>query len=73
MTFGRILLIVPFFNLVSAVLPTADQEFLPLFIKEYQKFVAGDPMKKKTNMAGMARPDLADDLEKQYDTAIKNK
>ena len=31
MTFGRILLIVPFFNLVSAVLPTADQEFLPLF------------------------------------------
>ena len=49
-----------------------EAEFMPIFIKEYQKFVAGDPMKKKTNMAGMARPDLADDLEKQYVKAVKN-
>ena len=49
-----------------------EKEFLPLFVKEYQKFVAGDPLKKKTNMAGMARPDLADDLEKQYNKALKN-
>lgn len=49
-----------------------EKKFLPIFVKEYQKFVAGDPMKKKTNMAGMARPDLADDLEKQYNTALKN-
>ncbi len=49
-----------------------EQEFLPLFVKEYQKFVAGDPTKKKTNMAGMARPDLADDLEKQYHKALEN-
>lgn len=49
-----------------------EMKFLPIFVKEYQKFVAGDPMKKKTNMAGMARPDLADDLEKQYNMALKN-
>jgi len=49
-----------------------EKEFMPVFVKEYQKFVAGDPLKKKTNMAGMARPDLADDLEKQYNKAIKN-
>ena len=49
-----------------------EKEFLPLFVKEYQKFVAGDPLKKKTNMAGMARSDLADDLEKQYNKALKN-
>ena len=49
-----------------------EKEFLPIFLKEYQKFVAGDPLKKKTNMAGMARPDLADDLEKQYNKVLKN-
>ena len=49
-----------------------EKKFLPLFVKEYQKFVAGDPMKKKTNMAGMARPDLADELEQQYNKALKN-
>lgn len=49
-----------------------EKEFLPMFVKEYQKFVAGDRLKKKTNMAGMARPDLADDLEKQYNKALKN-
>lgn len=48
-----------------------EKKFLPLFIKEYQKFVAGNPLKKKTNMAGMARPDLADELEHQYHKAIK--
>jgi succinate-semialdehyde dehydrogenase/glutarate-semialdehyde dehydrogenase len=48
-----------------------EKEFMPLFVKEYQKFIAGDPLKKKTNMAGMARPDLADDLEKQYKRALK--
>ncbi|QOW11687.1 aldehyde dehydrogenase family protein [Kaistella flava (ex Peng et al. 2021)] len=48
-----------------------EKEFLPIFVKEYQKFVAGDPLKKKTNMAGMARPDLADELENQYNKALK--
>lgn len=49
-----------------------EEEFLPIFIKEYQKYVAGDPFSKETNLAGMARPDLADDLEKQYEKALEN-
>ena len=49
-----------------------EEEFLPIFIKEYQKYVAGDPFQKETNLAGMARPDLADDLEKQYEKALEN-
>ena len=49
-----------------------EKDFLPLFIKEYQKFVPGKPLDKATKIAGMARPDLADDLEKQYKAAIKN-
>lgn len=49
-----------------------EKEFLPLFIKEYQKYIAGNPLKKETNLSGMARPDLADELEKQYKKALKN-
>ena len=49
-----------------------EKDFLPLFIKEYQNFVPGKPLDKATKIAGMARPDLADDLEKQYKAAIKN-
>lgn len=51
---------------------SAKEEFLPLFINEYQKFVPDDPLKKETNLSGMARPDLADELEKQYEKALKN-
>lgn len=51
---------------------SAEEEFLPLFINEYQKFVPDDPLKKETNLSGMARPDLADELEKQYEKALKN-
>ncbi|MDH6251128.1 succinate-semialdehyde dehydrogenase/glutarate-semialdehyde dehydrogenase [Chryseobacterium sp. H1D6B] len=47
-------------------------DFLPKFIEEYKKYVAGDPMNKDTKLGGMARPDLADDLEKQYKKAIDN-
>ena len=49
-----------------------EKEFMPLFVKEYQKFIPADPMKKSTKLGGMARPDLADDLEKQYKKALKN-
>lgn len=49
-----------------------EKEFLPIFVKEYQKFIPADPMKKTTKLAGMARPDLADELEKQYKKALKN-
>lgn len=48
-----------------------EKEFLPLFVKEYQKYIPGNPMKKETIIGGMARPDLADELEKQYKKAIK--
>lgn len=49
-----------------------EKDFMPIFIKEYQKFIPGNPMKKETNLSGMARPDLADELENQYKKAIKN-
>lgn len=48
-----------------------EKEFMPLFLEEYKLFVPGDPYKKETKLSGMARPDLADDLEKQYKKAIK--
>jgi succinate-semialdehyde dehydrogenase/glutarate-semialdehyde dehydrogenase len=47
-------------------------DFLPKFIKEYKKYVPADPMNKETKLAGMARADLADDLEKQYQKALDN-
>lgn len=49
-----------------------EKEFLPVFIEEYQKYHPGNPMDKETKIAGMARPDLADELEVQYKKAIKN-
>ena len=49
-----------------------EKEFLPIFIKEYQKYIPGKPLKKDTLIAGMARPDLADELEMQYKKALKN-
>ncbi|MCU7615461.1 aldehyde dehydrogenase family protein [Chryseobacterium sp. GMJ5] len=49
-----------------------EADFLPKFIAEYQKYIPADPMKKETKIAGMARPDLADDLEKQYHRALEN-
>lgn len=46
--------------------------FLPKFIEEYKKYIPADPMDKETKIAGMARPDLADDLEKQFRRALEN-
>lgn len=48
-----------------------EKAFLPMFIKEYQKYIPGNPLKKETLIGGMARPDLADELEKQYNKALK--
>ncbi|MBW8524791.1 aldehyde dehydrogenase family protein [Chryseobacterium chendengshani] len=45
-------------------------DFLPKFIEEYKKYVPEDPMNKETKLSGMARADLADDLEKQYQKAL---
>jgi len=49
-----------------------EEAFLPKFIEEYKKFIPADPMDKNTKIAGMARPDLADDLEKQFKKALEN-
>ena len=47
-------------------------DFLPKFIFEYKKYIPADPHLKETKLSGMARPDLADDLEKQYQKALDN-
>ncbi|MDR6405845.1 MULTISPECIES: aldehyde dehydrogenase family protein [Chryseobacterium] len=49
-----------------------EDVFLPKFIEEYKKFVPGNPMDKETKISGMARPDLANDLEKQFKKALEN-
>lgn len=51
---------------------TIEAEFLPKFIEEYKKYVPGDPLDKETKLGGMARPDLADDLEDQFKRALEN-
>ncbi len=49
-----------------------EQDFLPLFIQEYNSFQPADPFKMETKLSKMARPDLADELENQYKKALKN-
>lgn len=49
-----------------------EKEFVPRFIEEYNSYHPSDPMNKETKLGKMARPDLADDLEKQYKKALKN-
>lgn len=49
-----------------------ESEFLPKFIEEYKKYIPGDPLDKETKLSGMARPDLADDLEDQFKRALEN-
>jgi succinate-semialdehyde dehydrogenase / glutarate-semialdehyde dehydrogenase len=48
-----------------------EDAFLPIFIEEYKTYEVGDPMDKETKIAGMARPDLADELEKQFQKALE--
>ncbi|WP_326981082.1 aldehyde dehydrogenase family protein [Chryseobacterium sp. MYb264] len=49
-----------------------EGEFLPKLIEEFKKYEIGDPFNKETKIAGMARADLADDLEKQFNKALEN-
>jgi succinate-semialdehyde dehydrogenase/glutarate-semialdehyde dehydrogenase len=49
-----------------------EDTFLPKFIEEYKKYIPADPMDKETKISGMARPDLADDLEKQFEKALEH-
>ena len=46
--------------------------FLFLLLKNFKKYEIGDPNDTKTNFSEMAREDLANDLEKQYQTALEN-
>ena len=48
------------------------EKFLEKFVAEYKTYIVADPMDKDTKIAGMAREDLADDLEKQYQKAVEN-
>lgn len=49
-----------------------EEKFLPKFIEEYNSYQPADPFKKETKLGKMARPDLADELESQYQKALKN-
>lgn len=49
-----------------------ENSFMPKFLKEFKEYIPGDPMKKDTKLGGMAREDLADDLEKQYQLALEH-
>ena len=46
--------------------------FLELFLNEYQQYIPANPLDLETKISGLARPDLADDLEKQYQLALEN-
>ncbi|RRQ46105.1 aldehyde dehydrogenase family protein [Chryseobacterium sp. SC28] len=50
----------------------AEKEFVPRFIEEYNAYQPADPFKMETKLSKMARPDLADELEKQYRKAKRN-
>lgn len=48
------------------------EEFIEKFIQEYQKYQPANPMDFDTKLGYMARQDLAEDLEKQYQKAKKH-
>ncbi|MDO5616160.1 MAG: aldehyde dehydrogenase family protein, partial [Cruoricaptor ignavus] len=47
-------------------------EFLEKFLIEYQKFTPENPDSESTKLSQMARPDLANELSKQYQKALDN-
>lgn len=49
-----------------------EEDFVPMFIQEYNAFQPADPFSEETKLSKMARPDLADELENQYKKALKN-
>jgi succinate-semialdehyde dehydrogenase/glutarate-semialdehyde dehydrogenase len=46
--------------------------FYPYSLKNIKIYEIGDPFNKETKLAGMARPDLADELEAQFKRALEN-
>ena len=51
---------------------TVADKFTQLVIEEFAEYVPADKFDNETRISGMARPDLADELQKQYDTAVAN-
>ncbi len=51
---------------------TITDEFIPKLISEFKKYKSEDPMSFETKFSGMARPDLADEVENQYKRALDN-
>ncbi|MCW3160237.1 aldehyde dehydrogenase family protein [Chryseobacterium oryctis] len=49
-----------------------ENEFLPKLVEEYKKYIPANPMNRDTKISGMARPDLADELENQFKKALEN-
>ncbi|MDO4728701.1 MAG: aldehyde dehydrogenase family protein [Bacteroidota bacterium] len=47
-------------------------EFIALFVDEFSKYYPANPFDDDTILSGMARKDLADELQEQYHTAIKH-
>lgn len=52
------------------VVEAVYEEFIQKFITEYQKFQPNDLFDAETQLGQMARPDLAEDLKNQYNTAL---
>lgn len=46
-------------------------DFLKLLIQEFKKYVAGNPFDENSTFSKMAREDLAEDLETQYQKALE--
>lgn len=53
------------------VVSEVANEFIELTTRHIQQIRYGDPMSAKTQMGPLARPDLADKLEKQVETLVK--
>lgn len=49
-----------------------EKIFLPLLLQQFEAYIPDNPEHINTKFSGMARPDLADDLEKQYKKSLKN-
>ncbi len=45
-------------------------QFMDLFIAEYQTYQYSDPLEENCKLSRMARPDLAEKLQKQYQMAL---
>ena len=47
-------------------------EFLEKLVAEYKKYELGDPFDEKTQLSGLANKSFADELQQQYEEALKH-